>query len=418
MNKNISVWRGDKTPPTKYHLWQKEDGTIYVNITDEWKPLASITSIPELEEVIKTLDKIKDIELIEVEPSNNNTLKSYKLKSGDNYFGVAIDIPKDKSIKDIKLGYENATVDSSTGEITVGTGNNPQYMIYSIALEDGSYKMISIDLSQFITEKEYGQGLELVNNSLQVKVDSTSDFYLKVSSDGIKLEGVQDKFNSLDSSISEVNNTLYTQFLTIGDRIWPRYIENGVSTTVNIDLNFSYNHEDIIPDTLKVRAGFKTIEMTRNNYSCYEGSVNLSNTTDIYVQWTYKGISKSYTSTIKSIFPIYIGFGNENATESDIVIAANKYALTKLNNFIVSTALQNQYLYIYYPNVSGIDQKLNDIPKLDSIRSNGIQIPLESIMSESMDYNIYRSVSTFNEGNKKIELIGQNFLTDNFKDGI
>ena len=125
MNKNISVWRGDKTPPTKYHLWQKEDGIIYVNITDEWKPLASITSIPELEEVITTLNNIKDIELVEVEPSDNNTLKSYKLKSGDNYFGVAIDIPKDKSIKDIKLGYANASVDKSTGEITIGTGNNP-----------------------------------------------------------------------------------------------------------------------------------------------------------------------------------------------------------------------------------------------------------------------------------------------------
>ena len=203
MNKNISVWRGDKTPPTKYHLWQKEDGIIYVNITDEWKPLASITSIPELEEVINTLNNIKDIELVEVEPSNNNTLKSYKLKSGDNYFGVAIDIPKDNSIKDIKLGYANASIDKSTGEITIGTGDNAQFMIYSIALNDGSYKMISIDVSQFITEKDYGQGLELVNNSLQVKLDANSDSYLKVSSDGIKFEGVQNKFNDIDDSISD-----------------------------------------------------------------------------------------------------------------------------------------------------------------------------------------------------------------------
>ena len=415
MNKNISVWRGDKTPPTKYHLWQKEDGIIYVNITDEWKPLASITSIPELEEVINILNNIKDIELVEVEPSDNNTLKSYKLKSGDNYFGVAIDIPKDKSIKDIKLGYANASVDKLTGEITIGTGDNPQFMIYSIALDDGSYKMISIDLSQFITEKEYGQGLELVNNSLQVKLDTNSDSYLKVSNNGIKLDGVQDKFNDIDDSISNINNTLYTEFLTANIICSPSYIENGVTTAVTIRLSFLYSGESIIPDSLKVRAGIKTIEMTINNYGQYEGTVNLSSNSTIRVQWTYKGISKEQNFEIKSIFPIYIGFGDENALESDIVIADNKYALKKLDNFIVATALQNQYLYIYYPDIRKLDQ---NIPKLDSIRSNGIQIPLKSITSDTIDYKVYRSVSTFNAGNKKIELISQNFLTDNFTDGI
>ena len=180
-------------------------------------------------------------------------------------------------------------------------------------------------------------------------------------------------------------------------------------------LSFSYSGESVIPDSLKVRAGFKTIEMTINDSGYYEGTINLSNNSTIRVQWTYKGISKEQNFEIKSIFPIYIGFGDENALESDIVIANNKYALKKLDNFIVVTALQNQYLYIYYPNIRKLDQ---NIPKLDSIRSNGIQIPLKSITSDTIDYNVYRSVSTFNAGNKKIELISQDFLTDNFADGI
>lgn len=36
MNKNISVWRGDKTPPTKYHIWYKSDGSQFININEEW----------------------------------------------------------------------------------------------------------------------------------------------------------------------------------------------------------------------------------------------------------------------------------------------------------------------------------------------------------------------------------------------
>ena len=54
LNKNISVWRGNDTPPTDYHLWEKEDGSILTKIDGEWKQSTS----PEDKEA---LDKIKDI---------------------------------------------------------------------------------------------------------------------------------------------------------------------------------------------------------------------------------------------------------------------------------------------------------------------------------------------------------------------
>lgn len=36
INKNISVWRGDNTPPTIYHLWIKSDNSIYLFLQDKW----------------------------------------------------------------------------------------------------------------------------------------------------------------------------------------------------------------------------------------------------------------------------------------------------------------------------------------------------------------------------------------------
>ena len=39
MNKNISVWRGDNTPPTQYHLWLKNNGKLYVNIDEKWQEI-------------------------------------------------------------------------------------------------------------------------------------------------------------------------------------------------------------------------------------------------------------------------------------------------------------------------------------------------------------------------------------------
>lgn len=35
-NKNVSVWRGDKTPPTEYHVWIKSNGSVLINKDGTW----------------------------------------------------------------------------------------------------------------------------------------------------------------------------------------------------------------------------------------------------------------------------------------------------------------------------------------------------------------------------------------------
>lgn len=49
-NKNISVWRGNNTPPTQYHLWLKNDGKLYVNTDEQWQEIDkdSISQITEI----------------------------------------------------------------------------------------------------------------------------------------------------------------------------------------------------------------------------------------------------------------------------------------------------------------------------------------------------------------------------------
>lgn len=53
LNKNISVWRGNSVPPTDYHLWEKEDGSIYTKVESGWTILTSPNDKA-------TLDKIND----------------------------------------------------------------------------------------------------------------------------------------------------------------------------------------------------------------------------------------------------------------------------------------------------------------------------------------------------------------------
>lgn len=149
INKNISIWRGSATPPTNYHLWEKEDGGLYVYLDEKWQHLVTPADKTILDKHQQQLDKVKNLALTEIDPIDTNTYKSYQLKSDDNIFGTTINIPKDRFIKQVTLGYDNATIDESTGIITIGTGLSKEYLLFSVALESGSYELVSINLTNF-----------------------------------------------------------------------------------------------------------------------------------------------------------------------------------------------------------------------------------------------------------------------------
>lgn len=207
INKNISIWRGSTAPPTNYHLWEKEDGGLYVYLDEKWQHLVTPADKTILDKHQQQLDKIKNLALTEIDPIDTNTYKSYQLKSDDNIFGTTINIPKDRFIKQVTLGYDNATIDESTGIITIGTGLSKEYLLFSVALQSGSYELVSINLTNFLTEKDYSDGLEVVDNKLKVKVDPSSEEYLKVSSDGIKVEGINTKVSdTIDDIKTKIQN--------------------------------------------------------------------------------------------------------------------------------------------------------------------------------------------------------------------
>lgn len=64
-----------------------------------------------------------------------------------------------------------------------------------------------MSVASFLAESEFGNGL-LVNSEtgvVSVKIDNTSDSFLTVSADGIKLTGVQSAINSANEAISGID---------------------------------------------------------------------------------------------------------------------------------------------------------------------------------------------------------------------
>ncbi len=150
-----------------------------------------------------------EITLKKVESVTDNTLASqYQLVGkGNKVLGTTIDIPKDQLLKDAKLGYANASVNESNGTINIGSAGaseiegQPQYLVLSMSIADGTYTKVVVNLSQFLTEKEFKDGLVLEGNVVKGNVKA-DDKFLGVGEDGFFTKGIEKAINDKFDTIS------------------------------------------------------------------------------------------------------------------------------------------------------------------------------------------------------------------------
>ena len=122
--------------------------------------------------------------------------------------GDVVKIYKDSALSEVYLGANTDTIDATTGVITKNTVADPQSMNFAYQLADGTYTLTKIDVSKFLTESEFGDGLEVNGNGVSVKIDDTSadaEDFISVGEDGIKISGIQD---AIDASIDTFSETI------------------------------------------------------------------------------------------------------------------------------------------------------------------------------------------------------------------
>lgn len=391
LNKNISVWRGNNTPPTDYHLWEKEDGSLHTKINKEWFQLTSPSDKSTLDRIEWIVDKLNKLQIEEVPASSGDVLRSYQLKADGDSFGVVIDIPKDKALKDIQLGYDNAFVDPGSGTINIGTPSlgetDPQYMIYSMAVSDGTFTMVKVDLSKFISEKEYSDGLEVDGSKLKVKRDSSSEDYLSISSNGVKVSGIDSKFNTVNNKLSDINKVLYNQHSQVTLSGSPTIIEKGINTKINLSWNYKYNGVETIPTSMQLKSGNTVLESVNKTYT---DTISTSKTYQVTA--VNEGITKtSNIVTVSAYYPMYFGEGSEIFDRTSIITASNKRPIASDPRGDVSiTFTGGQYLWLCVPNEMSINK----------VTSSGFAVPMEEPVSQTINesYKCYRSTDTINEG--------------------
>ena len=160
----------------------------------------------------------KSYKLVAADNTEVNVKEAWKIQVADGngeYADVdgsaTIKIYKDAQIHRIYLGTTADTINAETGNITEKAGateTDKQSLNYAYIKPDGKYELIKIDVSKFLKEAEFKNGLEVASNGeVSVKLDKASESFLTVGEGGVKLSGVQDAINTkIDNLAGDVTS--------------------------------------------------------------------------------------------------------------------------------------------------------------------------------------------------------------------
>lgn len=118
----------------------------------------------------------------------------------------------------------NIYKDSSLESVVMGTGEDDQKLIFTYILANGDKDVVKVDVSKFLAETEFGNGLQVVDHVVSVKKDSTSEEFLTVSENGIKISGVQD---AIDTAIENSKGLINFVERTVGESTLTSEFENA-----------------------------------------------------------------------------------------------------------------------------------------------------------------------------------------------
>ena len=129
---------------------------------------AAINAIP-----IYSMAKLSDADIAGLS-DGSNVREAYRLKKGNNNVDdTVIKIYKDSALQNVVL--------------------QDQKLVFTYLKVDGTTATIEVDVSKFLTEQEFGNGLSVSSDGIvSIKIDSTSQSNLTVGPNGLKLSGVVD----------------------------------------------------------------------------------------------------------------------------------------------------------------------------------------------------------------------------------
>lgn len=180
-----------------------DEGTSLTIQTDEVTitKLASAATIYDTNvAVLGTLLRVK-----KVEPTASNVKSRYELQGANGQLiGDPIEMPIESALVGVKQGKVGDVIDPSNGNyITFGSGDTTMNFVYR--LEDGSYELAQVIVSEYFTDSHFGRGLNNQDGVVSL-LEGDGNEFLVIGEDTIAVVGVNEAIrNAKDAVETKVN---------------------------------------------------------------------------------------------------------------------------------------------------------------------------------------------------------------------
>ena len=176
--------------------------------------------------VLGTLLRVK-----KVEPTASNVKSRYELQGADGQLiGDPIEMSIESALVDVKQGKVGDVIDPSNGNyITFGEGDTTMNFVYR--LEDGSYELVQVVVSEYFTDSHFGRGLNNQDGTVSL-LEGDGNEYLVIGEDTIAVVGVNNAIANAKTESETLINKKYESAIGYTDQ---RYNESIAHTDTRVD---------------------------------------------------------------------------------------------------------------------------------------------------------------------------------------
>lgn len=308
-----------------------EDASVVVGTKDGKTSLK--VGVADGEQVLSISGGLKTtITLAEVNTGlDANTAKAYQLQGiGGAPLGAQIKIPKDSSLREVYLGTTGDSVDADSGTVTKIPSDDAQSLNFVYYLQGGTYSLTKIDVSKFLTESEFKDGLDVADHVVKVKLANGNEGnFLTVGADGVKLSGVQAAIDEAKASATTVVDAAGIHISVSATTEADGHKKFTVSDNVNggnVNLDGYENTVSGNPtatDTVNAAVSKLFNLITTNGTSAADTATKLENAIGLNEDGTHKTTTGNYTKDATTIAGEIAALDTQVKTNAD-AIATNR----------------------------------------------------------------------------------------------
>lgn len=264
--------------------------------------------------------------------------ESYASASVKETVGDIIKIYKDATVHEIYLGSTDDTINESTGAINKVTpiDETKSSLNYAYIMAGGTYAMAKIPISSILSEAQFKNGLQVSETGeVSVKKDGTSENFLDVTANGVKISGVQDAITTaiqnLDANVTSTGDSHVTVNVVEAD---------GVVTAVNVSTT-GLALDNAVVKNVTVNSVNATVSDNKATVTIDGADIAVANSTETYETTVYSApfegkVGTNHIATGDTVAAAFKKTENTISVLADEVIANEKVTTTAVSKLAES----------------------------------------------------------------------------------